>query len=208
MSLEATTWALTLAPDVPPQTMTVLLGLANHAHANGRGAYPSQDRLAWYARKTVRSVRNDLAELERLGLIRRGDQRHVAFMPPDRRPVVWDLAIERRREVPTHLDPAAEPRSGTTTEPVDNRAEAGFRAVLNRPEAQYRTAGSQVPDGRKRASDEPSRTFKNSLRAPAPSRAGGAALPPAAGTARCAKHPTQLAHTCPTCRSEALGGSR
>ncbi|PWR14600.1 hypothetical protein DKT69_15570 [Micromonospora sicca] len=93
MSIEAVSWALNEAPDVPPRCLAVLIGLANHADAGGRAAFPSQERLAHYARKTVRSVRRDLDELERLGLIRRGDQRHTAFLPADRRPVVWNLAM-------------------------------------------------------------------------------------------------------------------
>ncbi|GIG92366.1 hypothetical protein Pen02_73020 [Plantactinospora endophytica] len=159
MSVEAVSWALNDAPDVPPSCLAVLLGLANHAHANGRGAYPSQERLAHYARKSTRSVRADLASLERLGIIRRGDQRHVAFIPVDRRPVVWDLAVERTRPIPTALDRFAEPVSGRSAEvpqPVDNRAEAEFRAVPNRAEAQRTTAGSTAQSGRKPASYKPS----------------------------------------------------
>ncbi|WP_143193990.1 hypothetical protein [Micromonospora sp. CB01531] len=49
MSIEAVSWALSDAPDVPPSCLAVLIGLANHAHADGRGAFPSQERLAFYA---------------------------------------------------------------------------------------------------------------------------------------------------------------
>lgn len=93
MSVEAISWALNEAPDVPPSSVAVLIGLANHASHDGRGAYPSQPTLARYARKTERAIRNDLATLERAGVIRRGDQRLVDHLPPDRRPVVWDLAM-------------------------------------------------------------------------------------------------------------------
>ncbi|GAB3986113.1 helix-turn-helix domain-containing protein [Plantactinospora veratri] len=146
-----------------PACLAVLIGLANHAHANGRAAYPSQERLAHYARKSTRSVRSDLATLERLGIIRRGDQRHVLHLPTDRRPVVWDLAMERRRVLPTSLDPFAEPlpgRPNEVPEPVDNRAEAGFPSVptgrkhtAERPEAGFRT-------DRKQASYKPSLNHK------------------------------------------------
>ena len=78
MSVEAVSWALNDAPDVPPSCLAVLIGLANHAHANGRAAYPSQERLAYYARKSTRSVRTDLATLERLGIIRRGVENRPA----------------------------------------------------------------------------------------------------------------------------------
>lgn len=98
MSVQALTWALEDAPDVPPHLVATLLGLANHADRDGRGAYPSQATLARYARKAERNVRADLRGLETRGLIRRGDQRYTAHLPPDRRPTVWDLAMERRRE--------------------------------------------------------------------------------------------------------------
>jgi hypothetical protein len=208
VSVEAISWALNDAPNVPPACLAVLVGLANHAHANGRGAYPSQERLAHYARKSVRAVRNDLAQLERLGLIRRGDQRHTAFLPTDRRPIVWDLAMERRRPVPVHLDVNAEPRSGRPAdvpEPVENREEVGFRAEADdrpcgteRPEAQYRPTGSRLPTNRPL-------TIKNHKRPRAPK---GAALPVDNQQQKCARHRGNPAQNCGPCRSERIGGSR
>jgi hypothetical protein len=209
MSVEAMAWALNEAPEVPPSCVAVLVGLANHAHANGRGAFPSQERLAHYARKSARSIRSDLATLERLGLIRRGDQRHTAFIPVDRRPVVWDLALERRREVPGSLDPFAEPASGRPTEApeaVDNRAEAGFRAVGDRAEVQRRAAGSRLPYGRKRASYEPSLNHQEPSQRPRSLR--GAALPTNPRDGHCSQHRGSPANNCGPCRSEALAGSR
>ncbi|HEY0700422.1 MAG TPA: helix-turn-helix domain-containing protein [Micromonospora sp.] len=204
----------------------MLIGLANHAHANGRAAYPSQERLAHYARKSSRSVRTDLATLERLGIIRRGDQRHVAHLPTDRRPVVWDLALERRQTLPVALDPFAEPQPGRPAEvpePVDNRAEADFLPVgtgrkhtAERPEAGFRI-------GRKQASYEPSLNHQRTLnRASAgetspkindkktftPRALTGAALPPTTDAVQCPRHRGSLAHNCGPCRSEALAGGR
>ncbi|MEU7995365.1 helix-turn-helix domain-containing protein [Micromonospora sp. NPDC049060] len=204
----------------------MLIGLANHAHANGRAAYPSQERLAHYSRKSTRSVRTDLATLERLGIIRRGDQRHVFHLPTDRRPVVWDLAMERRRTVPVALDPFAEPQPGRPTEvpePVDNRPEADFRPVptdrkhsVERPEAGFRT-------DRKQASYKPSLNHQEpSYRASAgeispkingkktftPRALTGAALPVQRDMAQCPKHRGMPAHRCGACRSEALAGGR
>lgn len=94
MSNEAMTWALRDAPDVPSHAVAVLIGLANHANELGQGAFPSQKLLGKYARKLERQVRKDLSALEEMGLIRRGDQRLVAHIPADRRPIVWDLAME------------------------------------------------------------------------------------------------------------------
>lgn len=106
MSLKAWSWVLEEAPDVPPHLVGTLAGLANHADKRGRGSYPSQELLAFYTRKSDRAVRKDLRQLEELALIRRGDQRLVAHLAADERPIVWDLAIERKR---------AEPRPGKDT---------------------------------------------------------------------------------------------
>lgn len=97
MSIQAMVWALEDAPDVPPNLVGVLSGLANHADADGRGAYPPVDRLAYYSRKAHRQVQNDLKKLRELKLISLGDQRLVAHIDPRYRPVVYDLAMHRRR---------------------------------------------------------------------------------------------------------------
>jgi hypothetical protein len=94
LSLEATVWALKYAPPMPPQLLGTLFGLADHADKHGRGAYPSVRTLAAYACKAERSVQRDLKELAKLGLIRPGDPAKAAHIPQDRRPSVYDLAIE------------------------------------------------------------------------------------------------------------------
>lgn len=94
LSTEAMKWAIEQAPPMPAQLVATLAGLANHADTKGRGAYPSLAKLAAYTCKAERSVRRDLRQLEELGLIRRGDPRKVAHLPSDRRPEVYDLAME------------------------------------------------------------------------------------------------------------------
>lgn len=94
MSIEATVWALKYAPPMPPKLLGTLFGLADHADKHGRGAYPSVPTLAAYACKTERSVQRDLKELSDLGLIRLGDQNAAAHIPAERRPTVYDLAME------------------------------------------------------------------------------------------------------------------
>lgn len=96
MSLEATVWALKFAPPMPPQLLGTLIGLAEHADARGRGAYPSVPTLAAYACKSERSVQRDVKALLGLELIRPGDQRLAAHLPADKRPEVYDLALHRR----------------------------------------------------------------------------------------------------------------
>ncbi|MFE0699155.1 helix-turn-helix domain-containing protein [Streptomyces sp. NPDC058872] len=95
MSVEATVWALKFAPPMPPQYLGTLLGLADHADPKGRGAYPSIPTLAAYTCKSERSVQRDLKGLRETGLIRSGDESLVAHIPADRRPEVYDLAVER-----------------------------------------------------------------------------------------------------------------
>lgn len=90
-------WVVEAAPDVSTHWLPVLMGLARHADEFGRGAHPSQELLAEYARKSDRAVRNDLTNMNEAGLIRPGDPQIVEYIPPDRRPLVWDLAMERRR---------------------------------------------------------------------------------------------------------------
>jgi hypothetical protein len=116
MSIQAIVWAIEQAPDVPPNLVGLLIGLANHADADGRASYPAIDRLAFYARKKRRATQYDIEKLIKIGLVRRGDQRHVLHIDPRYRPVVYDLATERKRDpyLPRHS------RNDIDVEPVDN----------------------------------------------------------------------------------------
>lgn len=122
MSVEAISWVLNEAPGVPPSLVSTLIGIANHAAPDGRHSYPSQPTLSRYTRKSERQVRRDLAELVRLKLIRKGDQRIVEHLPPDRRPVVYDLAMDLDGRTSTS------PRSSTSARsPVSERGDMGDR---------------------------------------------------------------------------------
>lgn len=92
------TWVLEHAPDVPPHLVAPLIGIANHADRQGRNAYVSHKTLGDYTRKAERNVRRDVAEMLTLGLIRLGDQMVVQHIRADRRPVVYDLAMERIKD--------------------------------------------------------------------------------------------------------------
>jgi len=117
MSTEAVSWALRDAPDVPAQCVAVLVGLAEHADKHGRGAYPSAGTLAGYARKSKRQVHYDMEALAEAKLIRFGDQSLAAKFPLNRRPVVYDLAVERvqvgvQSIAPQEPEPGVPPASG------------------------------------------------------------------------------------------------
>jgi hypothetical protein len=159
MSLEAIAWALVQAPDVPPECVSLLIGLANHADSRGRGAYAGQKLLAEYARKSDRSVRNDLGKLQQRGLIRLGDQALAGHIAADCRPVVYDLALERKQASARKHTSARQQASAATSDrltepqPPDQQEHGGGGSTL--------PPGSEVPGGseeqreRKPASDKP-----------------------------------------------------
>jgi hypothetical protein len=94
MSREAIDWAFQDAPGVPAQCVSVLMALAHAADKRGCGAYLSAGTLATWTRKSKRQVHYDLLQLADMKLIRPGDQTLVARFPVNRRPVVYDLAME------------------------------------------------------------------------------------------------------------------
>lgn len=169
MSIQAITWVLEEAPGLPAHLAMTLMGLANHADENGHNAYPSQATLAHYTRKGDRSVRRDLRELETLGLIRRGDARMVAHLPADRRPDVYDLAVERTisEEDPANVRKRVVSPSGRT--PTSARsADLNGRTPMSGRSENGRTwtsgtggRGRPVAGGRVRPTNRPSEPSLN-----------------------------------------------
>jgi hypothetical protein len=129
-------WVVEGAPDVSSHWLPVLMGLARWADESGRGAHPSQELLAEYARKSDRAVRNDLTSMNEAGLIRPGDPRIVEYIPPDRRPLVWDLAMERRRVL-----------AATDWKPTSGRSG-------RKPTSARSTLGNPTEDGQNRRSEK------------------------------------------------------
>lgn len=123
-------WVLNEAPGLPSHAFGTLMGLATHADKFGRAAFPAQATLAGYTRKSARQVRRDLDDLVAAGLIRHGDPRFVAHIPADERPIVWDLAMEKRA---TEAKPKPQ-RGGRRRPVVDVRPD-----VDDRPDAHVRS---------------------------------------------------------------------
>ena len=96
MSLDSMHWGLYKAgPAIDnSNAFRVLLRLADETDPAGRNAFPSAQTIADDIGSCVRTVYSKLRWLERVGLIRRGDQRAAAYLPKRHRPTVWDLAIE------------------------------------------------------------------------------------------------------------------
>lgn len=144
MSVQAISWALEEAPGVAPGLVSTLIGLANHAGKDGRAAYPGIDTLATYTRKSYRQVQRDLEELAAAGLIRPGDQQHVSHLRADRRPRVWDLAVERKRSRgDTHDTPSS---SNGTTHMTPRKASRGDTGVVPSDKARGDTHDTPSPD--------------------------------------------------------------
>lgn len=156
MSVQAIAWVLRDAVGVKPHLVATLIGLANHADDAGKGAYPSQAKLAGYTRKTTRGIRNDLAQLEADGLIERGDQRLAQHVPADVRPVVWNLRIDRNcasardgggvdggqsEGKPQAAATGEAPKDGDARNPGPGRKRSSGR------KSSARTSGSGVPEG-------------------------------------------------------------
>jgi hypothetical protein len=103
-------WALSLPTESLKDSSArhVLLCLANYAGSNGAGAFPSASTLAQDTGLSERTVRYKLDDLERVGLIQKGNQAIAAVHIDrhDRRPVVYDLQLSRG------ANPAPRPKRG------------------------------------------------------------------------------------------------
>lgn len=121
MSWQASTWAASLPHhSIEALPFRVLLLLANAASADGTRAFLAKSTIADELEVSQESVRRAFRTLESSRLIRRGDQRFVAHIQGNRRPVVYDLAMPRAGAV--DLFDLDEPDSG---EPVDNSDPGG-----------------------------------------------------------------------------------
>ena len=103
MSIEAMTWAMNATRTGPMSdgARLVLIALADYADADGRHAFPAKRRLAERLGVTERTIQRHLAALRESGHIVLGDARHVSHYLADRRPTVYDLALDRPVE-PRH----------------------------------------------------------------------------------------------------------
>lgn len=107
MSIEAVTWALSADTGSATRKL-VLIGIANHAHKDGRNAWPSRATVAEYANCDPKTVGRHVKELIRDGWIRRGDQRHVDHLPHYVRPVVYDVAMTEAQRLAWQAETASD----------------------------------------------------------------------------------------------------
>lgn len=137
MSIPAIVWALKVAPVSDPTQALVLVALAETAKPDGTEARAAQATYANWARSSERTLRRHLRALEMAGLIRRGDQSLVAHLRPDRRPVVWDLALEVTSASDLRPDagdrPDMDDRGDTGDPPYTPRPVVGDPSSTERP---------------------------------------------------------------------------
>lgn len=95
-------WALDDAP-CPTELLPVLIAIARRCNNDGTGSYQSKPTLAEKTGKSRDQVDADVKKLLTLGLIRRGDQTILenSKIPDGQRPVVYDVALEKRGPKPT-----------------------------------------------------------------------------------------------------------
>lgn len=99
MSWQATAWVDSLEMDIVGEVaFRVLLKLANVADQHGQNAWRSRSEVAKELGRSIKTVDRASKELEHAALIHRGDQRLVAHLRADRRPIVWDLNLRWRAE--------------------------------------------------------------------------------------------------------------
>lgn len=118
MSLEAYTWAAGLPLNVCSGTAyRVLLMLADRVDPLGYTAWPSVLGMSETLQCSPRTVQRGIRELVEAGLIRKGDQRFVEHIRPDRRPTVYDLLTPALQYIESRGD-----RSVTPYEPRGDRS--------------------------------------------------------------------------------------
>lgn len=114
MSVKVISWALNEAPVTAPVHVLILVAMAERCNDDGTEARQSAATIASKVRVSQRTIQRELKRLEQMGLIRRGDQSLNSFLPVNKRPVVYDLAIEKVRD-----DNVTYPDSDTTNEDSD-----------------------------------------------------------------------------------------
>lgn len=94
MSVKAINWVLYDTPrNLDAIEFRLLAIMGDAVDSNGRGAWKSVSTYAEEVGCSVRTIQSKLRNLEKRGLIMRGDQRIVNHIPANRRPTVYDLNL-------------------------------------------------------------------------------------------------------------------
>lgn len=124
MSWQATMWAANLPHDrVGHVPFRVLMLLADHAHDDGTSTWRSVSSIASTLQVSERTVHRAIRDLRVQRLIQPGDQRLVQHLPPNRRPVVYDLLLTSPSAAELPLDLGVTEMSGVTTDVASYKEE-------------------------------------------------------------------------------------
>ena len=142
MSHQAVTWALDASATgpLPAEARLVLIVMANWADAHGRNVYLSASSIADRLGTTTRSVRRNMATLRERRLILCGDPEVIPdHHRHDRRPVVYNLAMQTRPRGDSSVTPSAVEREATRPDSnVIPLASHGVTAVSARGDSAVR----------------------------------------------------------------------
>lgn len=124
MSVQALSWALHESPVRNKGDLLVLIALADSAHQDGDGAYPSVAILARVARMSSRSVQESLRRLESTGIIE-GAPRHG-------KTTVYRVPITPAKSVEVQTSQGCDPPQGRGAKSRANPCEPSHPNRLNR----------------------------------------------------------------------------
>ena len=161
-------WALSLPTESLKDSSArhVLLCLANYAGSNGAGAFPSASTLAQDTGLSERTVRYKLDDLEKVGLIQKGNQAIAAVHIDrhDRRPVVYDLQLSRGANTAPRTKRGADDATGCNSQQngVQPETERGAAAAPN-PSLNHQVTEEQL---QRDLADEISRQNQAAVDAP------------------------------------------
>ncbi|GLL08026.1 hypothetical protein GCM10017581_097860 [Dactylosporangium matsuzakiense] len=196
VSLKAMTWVWDHA-QVGGSDLLLLLAIADNADDTGANAWPSIATLARKCRvdeRTVQRIIRRLVAAQHLVVEtttggRRSNRYALAMPAPDASSTGSPTPPANRHPAETPPPARRQGRGGTS-------ATAGV--------AQPRHPNVLEPSSNDRhAPTRPRRAYADQQ----PAARSGAALPPPSTTPRCLTHTGQLAHNCPACRAETLGGT-
>lgn len=133
------------------QHVAVLVVMVDHMSVSGRGCYASQETIAKESKTSVRTVRRCIGDFEAMGVFRRGDWRLVQHLRADRRPDVWDLAMDTNDFTTGRPDLSSTPDDPTTGQPDRSQP-------LNDRSINTLTTGQSTPLRPVSVADKPVRT--------------------------------------------------
>jgi hypothetical protein len=145
MSVRVLSWALREAPVVAKGDLLALIVLADHAHDDGDGAYPSVETIAMLARLSLRGAQNALRNLEAAGVIRATHRPGKTTLYRINVTPAAIAGVQPLRPATSDADPRNQRRK--PPQPLHPNRKEPSRTVKGRAQARETTDFSQYDDG-------------------------------------------------------------